>query len=85
MLGLNKILLSHLTALSEMYILQVSVQNRNEDGGCQPVSSDSSIHTSTPEPRVLTGGHSTARSLFHGLQHSKTKIHPVKANENNVK
>lgn len=39
-----------------MYILQVSVQNRNEEGGCQPVSSDSSIDTSTPEPQVLTGG-----------------------------
>lgn len=68
-----------------MYILQVSVQNKNEDGGCQPVSSDSGMDTVTPEPQVLAGGDSTARSLFQGLQWSKTKIHPVKANENNVK
>lgn len=68
-----------------MYILQVSVQNKNEDGGCQSVSSDSSIDTFPPEPQVLTGADSTARSLLQGLQHSKIKTHPVKANENNVK
>lgn len=71
-----------------MYILQVSVQNKNKNGSCHLVNSDFNTHTSIPpEPQVLADSqrYHQSKVSVKWIATLEDKMHQVKANENNVR